>query len=92
MPPKKRPTFKPGDTVVFDPRNLNPEYWNKLSANDRKKYYGALGYGAKGLHLFTFICNHRPQSGHCVLVLMQDQRVETMRHTTDFRLATDEEV
>lgn len=88
----KTKTFKPGDTVVFDPSNVNPEYWKKLSENDRKKYYGAIGYGSKKRHLFTFICEHRPQSGHCVLISMQDQHVETMRHITDFRLATEEEV
>jgi hypothetical protein len=83
--------FKPGDTVVFDPGGFNPEYWNGLSESDRQKYYGPLGYGAAKLYLFTFICEHSPQGGHCVLISMDDQHVETMRHTTDFRLATEDE-
>lgn len=88
MKPK---TFKPGDTVVFDPQGLNQEWWSKQSEADKLKWYGPLGYGAKKLHLFTFICEHSPQAGHCVLISMQDQHVETMRHTSDFRLATEEE-
>lgn len=88
---KKPKQFKPGDTLVFDPSNFNPEYWDKLSEADRKKYYGAIGYGDERPHLFTFVCEHRPQSGHCVLVSILDQHVETMRHTTDFRLATEDE-
>lgn len=88
---KKRKPFKPGDTVVFDPSKLGRAYWRSLSENERKRYYGTLGYGSKGLHLFTFLCEHRPQAGHCVLISMQDQHIETMRHTAEFRLATEDE-
>jgi hypothetical protein len=84
--------FKPGDTVIFDPSNFNQEWWSRLSEEDRKLYYGVLGYGSKIPVLFTFICEHRQQPGHCVLVSMKDQHIETMRHTTDFRLATEDEV
>lgn len=89
MPQERK--FKLGDTIVFDPSNFNAVYWTNLSEEDRIKYYGAIGYGAKKPHFFTFICEHQPQGGHCVLISMEDQHVETMRHTTDFRLATDEE-
>lgn len=89
MPQKK---FKPGDTVVFDPSGFNQDWWNKLSEDERKLYYGVLGYGAVKPHLYTFLCEHRQQPGHCVLVSMQDQHIEIMRHTTDFRLATEDEV
>ena len=41
--------------------------------------------------LFTFITEHSPQEGHCVLINMKNQKVETMRHTSDFRLAAEEE-
>ncbi len=85
------PCFNPGDTVIWDPGNFNPEYWSNLPEEDRVKYYGVLGYGAKEPYLFTFICEHRPQDGHCVLISMQDQHVETMRHTSEFRLATEDE-
>lgn len=84
-------SFRAGDTVVFDPTNFNPEFWNNLSEEDRIKYYGDLGYGKEKPVLFTFLCEHHPQTGHCVLVNMDNQKIETMRHTNDFRLVTDEE-
>jgi len=83
--------FKPGDTVVFDPDSFNPYMWSKMSEDDKIKYYGPLGYGREKPLLFTFLCEHSPQVGHCVLVNMETQQIETMRHTSDFRLATDEE-
>lgn len=84
--------FKPGDTVIFEPKNFNPAFWDGLSEADRIKYYGPLGYGRDKPLLFTFLFEHKPQHGHCVLVNMENQKVETMRHTSDFRLATDDEV
>lgn len=83
--------FKPGDTVIFDPSSFNQDWWSGLPESDRQKYYGAVGYGAERPHLFTFICEHRPQGGHCVLISMEDQHVETMRHPDEFRLATVDE-
>ena len=83
--------FEPGDTVVFEPKNFNQDYWNNLSEDDKIKYYGSLGYGKDQPVFFTFLCYHRPQSGHCVLVNMDNQQVETMRHPQDFRLVTDDE-
>jgi hypothetical protein len=88
--------FEPGTVVVFEPDNFNPEYWNNLSEEDRIKYYGLLGYGQEKKKLFVFICeildsfDSRP-SGHCILISLDDQQIETMRHTSDFRKATDEE-
>tara|TARA_Y100000310_G_scaffold81453_1_gene78009 strand:+ start:799 stop:1098 length:300 start_codon:yes stop_codon:yes gene_type:complete len=87
------PMYKPGDTVVFDPSNLNPSFWSNLSEEDRVRFYGPLGYGRdedKPL-LFTFVCEHRPQTGHCVLINMETQEIETMRHMSNFRLVTDDE-
>lgn len=84
-------TFRPGDTVVFAPENFNPDFWDNLSEENRIKYYGSLGYGREKPLLFTFLCEHYPQNGHCVLINMENQKVETMRHMTDFRLANDEE-
>lgn len=81
--------FKLGDTVVFDPNNFNPDFWNNLSEEDRIKFYGPLGY--KDPKTFTFICEMSPQNGHCVLVDIATGKVETMRHISDFRLATDQE-
>jgi hypothetical protein len=84
--------FVIGDTVVFDPESFNPEYWDKLSHDDKVKYYGNLyNFIADKPYLFTFIGYHRPQYGHCILVNMITQKVETMRHSSNFRIATEDE-
>lgn len=83
--------FKLGDTVIFDPESFNPIFWNKLSEEEKIKYYGPLGYGRQDRLLFTFLAEHNPQKGHCVLVNMENQKIETMRHISDFRLAKSEE-
>lgn len=90
----KKRKIKRGDVIVWEPKNFNPEYWNKLSEEDRIQYYGALGYGQKKPKLFVFlskICQHGEDTGHCVLVSLDDQTIETMRHTVEFRHVTDEE-
>ena len=87
--------FKQGDVVVWTPDNFNQEWWQKLPEEDRIKYYGVLGYGRKKPRLFVFLTEIRDQevgdTGHCVLVALDDQSIETMRHTCEFRHATDEE-
>ena len=88
-------TFKPGSVVVFDPTHFNPDFWKNLSEEDRIKYYGSLGYGREKPMLFVYMteifnADGNP-SGHCVLVSLEDQHIEIMRHTSDFRLATEEE-
>jgi len=91
----KKYSFIPGQVVLFDPSNFNPDFWNNLPEADRIKYYGSLGYGQNKKKLFVWlsaILDHEGNdTGHCVLVDMDDQHIETMRHTSDFRLATDEE-
>ena len=89
---RKRKTFKPGTVVVFEPKNFNQEWWTNLSEADRLKYYGVLGYGADKQKCFVFLCEIISCPGHCVLVDMQDQHIETMRHTSDFREATEDEL
>lgn len=86
--------FSPGDAVVFEPENFNPDYWNKLSERDRIKYYGSLGYGdgSEKKKVFVFMGEITQAPGHCILVSLDDQKVETMRHTSDFRLVTEEEL
>jgi hypothetical protein len=84
--------FKLGDVVVFEPKNFNPDFWNELSEKDRRKYYGPLGYGQKKKFLFVFICEINDAPEHCVLVSLDNQKVETMRHTRNFRKATEDEV
>jgi hypothetical protein len=85
--------FHTGDTVIFDPNSFNPKFWNNLSGEDKRKYYGDI-YNFDNPDrpfLFTFMTEHSPQDGHCVLINMKNQKVETMRHTSDFRLAAEEE-
>jgi hypothetical protein len=82
--------FKMGSVVVFDPANFNPNFWDKLSEEDRIKYYGPLGYGSKKMKFFVYMCEIN-DSGHCVLIDMDTGENVLMRHTSDFRLATEEE-
>jgi hypothetical protein len=91
MMPWEEPTFEPGTVVVFEPNNFNPSYWNALSEEDRVKYYGALGYGQKKKKFFVFLCEIKNAPGHCVLVSLDDQKIETMRHTDNFREVDEEE-
>ena len=91
---RTRTTFKTGTVVVWDPSRFNPSYWNNLSEEDRLKYYGDLGYGREKPRLFVFlteIFDNDNDSGHCILVSLDNQKIETMRHTSEFRKATDEE-
>ena len=84
--------------VVFDPSNFNPEYWNNLSEKEKIKAYGPLGYGQDKQKLFVYLCEILTAdgyaSGHCVLLELEHNKplnIEYMRHTSDFRLATEEE-
>jgi hypothetical protein len=86
----KKVKFKPGTVVVFDPAHHNPKFWDGLKEEDRVRYYGELGYGSERVKLFVFLCEIN-ESGHCVLVDMNNNKVITMRHTIDFRKATEEE-
>lgn len=84
-------SFEPGDTIVFEPKTFNPAFW-KMSIDEKKKYYGDLyDFDNNKPYLFTFLCEHSPQFGHMVIINMDNQKIETMRHIDDFRLATEEE-
>lgn len=87
--------FPPGQVVVFDPSNFNPDFWNNLPESERIKCYGSLGYGSPKKKLFVFLSpildTEGNDTGHCVLVSLDDQHIETMRHTSDFRVASEEE-
>lgn len=82
--------FKMGSVVVFDPESFNPAFWEKLSEEERVKYYGPLGYGSEKKKLFVYLCEIN-DSGHCMLVDMDTGLNVLMRHTYNFRLATEEE-
>lgn len=78
-----------GDTLVFDIDAVDETLPEALI----RQYYGHL-YNLDNPdkpYLFTFIAEHRPQSGHCILINMQNQKIEIMRHIDDFRLITEEE-
>ncbi len=89
---KKPKKFKLGTVVVFEPKNFNPKYWNQLAEYDRIKYYGVLGYGQKRQKHFIFLTEIRNIPGHCVLVDMDSGNIQVMRHTSDFREATEDEL
>ena len=88
-------SFSVGDTVIFDPSNLNQDYWNGLTYQQKRKYYGAyytyIPSSEQTGKLFTFIAHHSPQFGHCTLMDMDTGKLLPMCHTGDFRLVSDEE-
>lgn len=72
-----------------------------MPEDDRLKYYSWAGYGEATYgtfrqRSFVFLCEildaDGTDSGHCVLVDMKDGHVEWMRHTTEFRAATEDEI
>lgn len=87
----KKHKFKSGTVVVFEPNNFNPEYWNNLSEKDRMKYYGDLGYGSKTPRFFVYLTGIKNAPGHCVLVSLDNQKIHTMRHDSDFREVREDE-
>jgi len=89
-----KPEFKIGSVLVFEPKNLNQEYWVKLSQEDKIKYYAKYGYGQKKIKYFVFMCpviDSNGDTGHCILWDMQEQKMIQMAHTYEFRLVTEEE-
>lgn len=97
------PSFKPGDTVIFDP-STDP-MWDLYSQTDKVRWYGDFGYEFLDIgreepvygfnvrkRLLTFICEHNPQHGHCVLMQMWSGKLILMCHMDNFRLATEDEV
>lgn len=93
--------YRAGDTLVFDPESFNPEFWNRLSEEDKYRYYGSRFYHRPDdwnnkfetlkPKLMTFICEHHPQQGHCVLMDMSTGQLYPMCHPCNFRLVSDEE-
>jgi hypothetical protein len=87
--------FTLGDTVIFEPKNLNQDYWNGLTKKEKSRYYGVYyDYTPSSEQtgkLFTFITYHSPQVGHCVLMDMDDGKLLPMCHDNDFRRVTHEE-
>jgi len=83
--------FEPGTVVIFEPKNFNPDFWNKLPEQDKIKYYGSLGYGSEKPKLFVFLTEIKNAPGHCVLADLDDGKIEVMRHTSDFREVNEDE-
>ena len=67
------------------------QYFNTLNEEDKVTYYGDFGYGRCITKLFTYICEHKPQRGHCVIMDMSTGKLIPMCHPEDFRLALEEE-
>lgn len=95
---KENNMFKSGDTVIFDKDSFTKEFWNGLTEEAKVEYYGRYGYETIywpgqtcRVKLFTFICEHSPQTGHCVLMDMDDGKLLPMCHTNNFKLATEDE-
>lgn len=83
--------FSHGTVVVFDPTSFNPAFWDKLPEQEKIKYYGSLGYGSEKKKFFVFLTEIKNAPGHCVLVDLDDGRIEVMRHTSDFREVNEDE-
>lgn len=78
----KRPKFKPGQTIVFEPT------WAENKVKGGKVYKDhPLRYGDTVL----FLADITPAIGHCI-VTTYEGKVITMLHPEDFRAATDDEV
>ena len=87
--------FEPGTVIVFDPDSFNPSFWNNLSEKEKIKYYGQFGYGKSKPEYFVYLCDiilaQGQDTGHGVIVSLDDQRVITMIHPNNFRETTEEE-
>jgi len=84
--------FKLGDTVQFDSSSLNKEFWDQLPIEEKRKYYGVFYHdGTSNLKLFTFITEHFPQTGHCILMDMRTGELLPMCHACNFRLVNEDE-
>jgi hypothetical protein len=85
--------FKLGDAIVWTPDNFNPKFWENTPLEDRDRYYYSWTMDSRGNPIvFVFITEINQAPGHCVVVSMAGGKVEWMRHTTEFRLATEDEV
>jgi len=80
--------FRTGDTVIFDPDSFRESLKPREIEMWYSRYYKSHNSKPK---LFTFICEHHPQTGHCVLMDMNTGELLSMCHTNNFRLAADEE-
>ncbi len=87
----KRIKFKKGTVVVHDTSTFNQKWWAALPEEKRLEYYGPLGYGSEKPVFFVFLTEIRNAPGHCVLVNLSNQKVETMRHTDEFREVREDE-
>ena len=82
--------FRLGDTVVFDLDTVNTQHY---TPEELRRYYGDLyNFDKNRPYMFTFITEHYPQGGHCMLMSMEhDNKIVTMVHTNNLRRLTDEE-
>lgn len=93
--------FKQGDVVVWDPGERFITSLRKSHTEaEMIKFYGVLGYGAEKKPLFVFMApingyddllRETRDTGHCVLLNLDNGVIERMVHTHELRLATEEE-
>jgi len=81
--------LKPGTIVVLDQKEIDAQPGEN---SNKKAVYGRLGYGDKHPKLFVYLMEIISAPGHCILVSLHDQKIETMWHCDLFREARDEEM
>ncbi len=99
---KDKQRIRRGDVVTLDLETIKD-----YSDEDKKKYYGYLGYGEEKPRMFVFITRiysqsewansagkmkkHRVDNGHCVIMDMNTQLLVSMVHTVNLRHAEESE-
>jgi len=87
----RKPKFKSGDAIVFEPKWANDESlrtkMRKIEVGDEVYPGHPLKYG----DIVHYLAEHSPAFGHCI-VTTYEGKVITMLHPSDFRKATEEEV
>lgn len=99
---KDKLRIRRGDVVTLDLETIKD-----YSDEDKQKYYWYLGYGEEKPRMFVFITRiysqhewehrpgkmkkHRVDSGHCVLMDMDTQKLVSMAHTVNLRHAEESE-
>lgn len=89
--------FKLGDIVVFEPKNLNPNFWNKLSERERIFHYDDFGYRGENFQIdkfFIFITPINYPDGDNSKAIILDMGLQRFISVTIsmFRKATESEV
>ena len=83
--------FKLGDTVIFNEKGFDKDWWDNLEIGEKKRYYGDLyDFDNNKPILFTFIAQHNPQTDYGIFINIENQKIEVMRHIKHFKLIAKE--